>query len=193
MSGKRGLAVCTIAVLCVLALLASSCGNRLLIKGLTLPSGSVEKEFSEDKSSMNPLIKTGSIMGGGGEVRKAVMVSFDNPKGWDAVAADIDGKLKAQGFGDAMGALGQLMQSAGAMRGAGAAGGKYDFSKFDPGKWMHMYNKEGSRYKAMLTNNDLSAMTGAFGGGGAAGMLKGIAPGAPGQFTLYVVQYKGDD
>jgi hypothetical protein len=172
-----------LAVAALFALtLSTSCANRLLVKGLTLPPGSIEKEFSADTSSMNPLVSAGSMLGGKGQIEKAVMISFDNPAGWDKVAAHVDGQMKAQGFADPLDAL-----SANPMVAAG-------MGDFDMSKWMRSYDKSGSRFSAMLMNNDTSAMMSGL-GSKAKGMekqLQGVMPGAPGQFTLYVIEYKGD-
>jgi len=106
------------------AVLLSGCANsKYIIKGLRLPPGAVEVDFSETKSG-----KYSSITS-----------TFNYDGGWDAVVAHFDRVLSKAGYHAESNPMGDV----GSIPGMG---------NVDFGSMMRMYSKEGSDYGVQLTN-----------------------------------------
>jgi hypothetical protein len=148
------------------ALVLAGCGNKYLVPGLSLPPGSSEVDFQPGAHSPNAVPLPAM-----GEIKRSVTSSFNNGAGWESVAAHIDRCLSRAGYGETMSNLaGMAGQEIPGMGGAAI------------GDMMRMYTKAGGKYAVMLTNNQ--SMMGAAGAGAAAA--------GAGDFTLVVMEYKGD-
>jgi hypothetical protein len=131
-SGKReGLLLAALAVV----LLGSGCAkSRYVIKGLRLPPGAEEVDFSETKSGKYTSITS----------------TFNYSGDWDAVVAHFDRVLGQAGYHAESNPMGDAASVPGL--------GDLDF-----GSMMRMYSKEGSDYGVQLTNTSgmMAAMGGA--------------------------------
>lgn len=118
-------------------LMSSGCAkSKYIIKGLRLPPGAVEVDFSETKSNNLTMVAS----------------SFNYDGGWDSVVAHFDRILRSAGYRETLSEMD--MGSVPGMEG------------FDTSQWSRMYGKEGSDYVVQVSSNRaMMEAIGAMGGG----------------------------
>jgi hypothetical protein len=122
-NGKTSL---LLVVGCLLLLCGGCAKSKYIIKGLRLPPGAEEVDFSETK----------------GDKFSSVTSTFNYSGGWDAVVTHFDRVLAAAGYKEGTKDIG-LGESA-------SIPGMGDFDLSDT---VRMYAKEGSDYVVQLTNS----------------------------------------
>jgi len=155
----------------------TGCGNKYLVKGLTLPPGAEEVSFTKDGEGIGSLTSPMH-----GEPKRSVTSEFNYSGGWDSVVAHIDGCLKRAGYIE----LYEMMSEP---VGGGPADPNFAELNEVMRNYMRSYLKPGGRHTVHLANlkapptMDLSALD-------KLDVPDDLAPPDAPDFQLIVVEYK---